>query len=266
MAIARLIPVSMIARALDPGCQYRYVVILCGDEVAGKSKLVRSLASPEWYREISTSLEGKESHVLVQGAWVAELGELESLSRTGEARLKSFITMQQDAYVPKYKMATVSVPRRTIFIGTTNEETFLRGTTGNTRFLPIKTGEVDPEGFVSQREQILAQALDYYRAHPEDWWQISAEAEAEAITARDAAREVNVYEKALGEWLADLVNVRIPIPGTLETTWPEIAAGFLKLEDKDKWANKGLQMQIAQALTVLGWKSVSTSETTNGAP
>jgi putative DNA primase/helicase len=51
--ISRLIPVSMVARALNPGCQYRTVVILEGPEDSGKSKLVWALASPEWYVELA---------------------------------------------------------------------------------------------------------------------------------------------------------------------------------------------------------------------
>jgi predicted P-loop ATPase len=69
--ISRLIPVSMIARAMKPGCQYRYVVILEGPEDLGKSKLIKALASPEWYRELSHGLEGKEAHMILQGVWVA---------------------------------------------------------------------------------------------------------------------------------------------------------------------------------------------------
>jgi putative DNA primase/helicase len=66
--VSRLIPVSMVARALSPGCQYRYVVILEGREDSGKTKLVRALATPAWYRELSHGLEGKESHMRIKRA------------------------------------------------------------------------------------------------------------------------------------------------------------------------------------------------------
>jgi predicted P-loop ATPase len=71
--ISRLLPVSLVARALSPGCQYRYVVILEGPEDAGKTKLVRALATPAWYRELSHGLDGKEAHMRLKRAWVAEL-------------------------------------------------------------------------------------------------------------------------------------------------------------------------------------------------
>ena len=42
--VSRLIPVGMVARILDPGCQFRYVPILEGPEDVGKSKLTKGLA------------------------------------------------------------------------------------------------------------------------------------------------------------------------------------------------------------------------------
>lgn len=112
--------VSMVARAIDPGCVQRFVVILEGLEWTSKSALVRALA-PQYYTEMSANLESKEAHMHIQGKWVCEWSELDTLSRTGESRLKAFVTMRSDDYVPKYSNTQVSYPRRTIFVGTTNE-------------------------------------------------------------------------------------------------------------------------------------------------
>ena len=65
--VSRLLLVSMVARAFNPGCQYRYVVLLEGEEDTGKSSLVRALAGPEWLFECSHALEGKEAYILMQG-------------------------------------------------------------------------------------------------------------------------------------------------------------------------------------------------------
>jgi putative DNA primase/helicase len=247
MDISRLLPVSMVARALQPGCQYRNVVIFEGDEDLGKSKLVKALASPEWYRELSLGLEGKEAHMIVQGAWLSEFAELSSLGRTGTARLKSFITMETDDYVPKFANAPVSRPRRTVFVGTVNPEgdgTYLPGQTGNTRFLPIQVADIHVDAILAIREQLFAEALVYYRAHPDDWWQLSSDGQAEAVQEREARRQRSVYEDSLRAWLQ----------GKIETTWEEIAQHYLLLEAKEKWKDKGLQMEVAKALRALGWR------------
>src|SRR5262249_44439288 len=111
IAISRILPLSMVARALDPGCLYRYVVILEGPEESGKSTLVRALAGEGWYVELAIGLETKESHMMLHGAWVAELSELDSLGRTEETRLKAFITLKEDSYIPKYSNYRITTPR-----------------------------------------------------------------------------------------------------------------------------------------------------------
>lgn len=262
MAVSRIIPLSMVARVMEPGCLYRYVVILEGAEEAGKSTLVRAIAGQEWYVELSMSLESKESHMMLQGAWVAELAELDSLSRTEETRLKAFITLTEDSYVPKYSNNRLSIPRRAVFIGTTNEESYLKGQTGNTRFLPIK---VHPplaiDDFLSLRNQLFAEAYAWYQDHVDTWWQLPEDALTEARHARELRRVVNVYEHPLREWLDAgrftehhiLDGQTAYYPKEDEIAWADIARWFLKMDSPERWKDMTLQKQIATALRALGW-------------
>jgi predicted P-loop ATPase len=254
-SIGRLILLGMVARAENPGCQFRSVPVLEGPEDLGKSKLVETLASPEWYRVLSNSLEGKESHMLLQGVWVAELDELASLRRTEEPRLKSFITMKKDDYVPKFANAPVSRLRRTIFIGTVNpdgESTYFSGQTGNTRFLPIPITTADIAAVQRDREQLLAEALVVYRQHPDDWWQLSADGQAQAADAREARRQRSVYEDVLKDWL---VHEDFPIVDNHRlTTFEAIAKQVLKLDIKD-WKDRAVQMEVAKSMRAAGWES-----------
>lgn len=246
MAVSRILPLSMIARALEPGCLYRYVVILEGPENTGKSSLVRALAGPEWYVELSIGLENKESHMMLQGAWVAEMAELDALSRTEETRLKAFLTMRDDQWIPKYSNFRQSSPRRTILVGTTNDSAYLKGQTGNTRYLPVRTGVIDVEMFCAMREQLLAEALAVYLTAPATWWHISDDAMEQATEERERRRVENVYEDDLSAYLA----------GRTQVTWQEIARQYLQL-DKSRWSDKSIQAQIAQALKALGWTRAS---------
>src|SRR5262249_29646415 len=157
-----------------------------------KSSLVQALAGSDWYVVLSMGLETKDAHMMLQGCWVAEMAELDSLSRTEETRLKAFITMRQDSYIPKYSNFRESHPRRTIFIGTTNtEEGYLKGTTGNTRFLPIRvTKRIDVDGFLKVRDQLFAEALTVYQSGTA-WWQLSPEGAEAAKAERERRRIVN---------------------------------------------------------------------------
>jgi predicted P-loop ATPase len=162
MAVARLLPVSMVARALHPGIQCRSVIILEGKQDIGKSRLIQTLAGEEWYREVLGTLEGKEAHMLMKGAWVVELSEMDVLLRTEESRVKGFITMCNDEYVPKYANDPTKLARRTILVGTINPEgdgSYLRDQTGATRYYPVRVETVALEDIAQQRDQLFAEAL-----------------------------------------------------------------------------------------------------------
>jgi predicted P-loop ATPase len=199
--------------------------------------------------------------MMLQGAWVAELSELDTLSRTEEPRLKAFITMREDSYIPKYSNFRQRTQRRAIFIGTTNEPTFLKGLSGNTRYLPLQLPlPIDLAQFCAMRTQLFAEALLYYHAHPDDWWQLSPDALDTARDEREQRRVESVYEHPLHEWLeygrfAEVVfDQGTPVSFVKEeTSWPEIARWFLKLDTPEKWKDRSLQMQIASALKGLGW-------------
>jgi putative DNA primase/helicase len=266
MDVSRLLILVMVARILDPGCLCRIVIILEGPEECGKSSLVQALAGEDFYVVLSIGLETKDAHMLLQGVLVAELAELDSLNRTEETRLKAFITMRHDSYIPKYSNFRESYARRAIFVGTTNEESYLKGQTGNTRFLPVKvTKQIDVEGFLLVRDQLFAEALTiYYSGTP--WWQMSPEGSAAAHDEREHRRIINVFEDDLDAWLEaerftlvayDTANTLVRFtPG--ETSWPEIARWYLKLQTPAEWKDKNLQMQVTQALKILGWRLIPT--------
>jgi predicted P-loop ATPase len=264
--VSRILPVGMIARALMPGCPYRYVVILQGEENTGKSALVRALASPEWYYAMKSDFESKEAHMEIQGAWVAELPELDSLNRTGETRLKAFITLLDDSWVPKYANDRITVKRRTVFVGTTNEETFLKGQTGNTRFVPIKTGVIDMTYLDTHRLQLFAEAKRYYEQHPDDWWHFSEEGQARLEIERDARRRTTPYEDLLSDWLLTPLPNTFPAQFRQTTTWEEIATDVLKMATPEHWKDKVVQGDISASMRALGWKHTKRRVIRGGRP
>ena len=242
--VGRLLLVSLVARALNPGCQCRSVVIFEGKEDIGKSKLVELIASPDWYRDVSGSLEGKEAHMLMKGAWIVELSELATMGKTEENRLKSFITMANDAYVPKYENDPIKQARRTILVGTVNPEgdgRYFKGQTGNTRFYPVPVTSVDLAYMAKIRAQLFAEALHYYQERPDTWWQLSPAADAGAREQREERRQASVYEEPLSEWLR----------GRTETSFADVAKDCLHMP-MERWT-KSVQMDVARALVACNW-------------
>lgn len=258
--VSRILIVSMIARAYEPGCLYRYVVVFQGPEEYRKSTFVAHMVpNPEWQDTVTESFDSKDIPMLISALWIAELSELDSLVRTQETRLKAFISKKTDSYVPKWGLFRVSPPRRTIFIGTTNEKVFLRHK-GETRFLPVSIFHpMDVEAFVEYREQLYAEAKVWYGDHVTDWWRMPPDVDFEAKEQREARRQESVYESTLDAWLHEgrLTDEHLRFagitPGKDYTTWQEIAVGYLKMDIPERWKDMGLQKQVGAAMKALDW-------------
>lgn len=249
--VSRVTILQMVNRALNPGCIARLVPIWNGKENQGKSTAI-SMLGGEWATTLKISLENKEAHMAIHGYWIAELEELDTLYKTSEARLKAFLTNTTDHYVPKYANHSVDYPRRTVFIGTTNDSDYLRGLTGNTRFLPINTGDFDLSAIKDAREQLFAEASEWLAENPEaNWWEEPENIRPVIQEERNSRRVINVYEEDLQQFLDGNSPTS---PGyRWKTTWRDICADYLELKSKSDWKDKSLQSQVTDALKALGW-------------
>lgn len=237
---------QLAARITTPGCQARFVHVLEGAENSGKSELVAAIGTP-WHGTLSRGMDNKEAQMAIQGTLLMELPELSSLSRTEEDQIKAFVTMRTDSFVPKYANSPVHLPRRTLFMGTTNDTDYLKGLSGNTRFIPLKTGLIWPDKCARDRDQLLQEAMTLLDTA---WWEETWDTTGTIQAEREARRAVNVYEDALREWLGS-------IPPGDGLTWAYICERFLQIDNKERWKDVGLQRQIAQAMRGLGYVSKS---------
>lgn len=137
--VSRLIFAGGIHRLYNPGCKFDDVPVLIGtNQGEGKSTLVRWLAIHDAFFAEITAFDGKESIEQLDGVWIGEVAELLALTKTKEQEaVKQYITRQRDRNRRPYSERIEEIPRRCIFIGTTNNEQFLRDKTGNRRFYPV---------------------------------------------------------------------------------------------------------------------------------
>ena len=136
--VSRLIFAGGIHRLYEPGCKFDCVPVLIGKQGTGKSTFIRWLNPFERYFNEIRTIEGKEGIENLQGGFVCEMVELLATKRAKDVeKVKSFITTQNDKYRMPYDRYTSFHPRRTIIVGSTNNEQFLTDATGNRRFLPI---------------------------------------------------------------------------------------------------------------------------------
>lgn len=156
--------VSAVARATRSPCKADAMLILEGPQYLGKSMALRTLASPDWFLDSEVKIDGgKESFMQLHGKWIIEFAELAALRGADIERLKQFLSLQSDEYVPKWGRERISVPRECVFAGTCNDAKFLRDSTGGRRFWPVTAMSIDLERIAQDRDQLWAEAVHIYR-------------------------------------------------------------------------------------------------------
>ena len=169
-AVTRKTLCAAVCRVLKPGCKFDSMLVLNGPQGIGKSTLIARLAG-EWFSD-SLSLndtKDKTAAEKLQGYWILEIGELAGLRKTEVETLRSFLSRQNDIYRASFGKRATPHLRQCVFFGTTNAETgYLRDTTGNRRFWPVKTpGGKDKHSWdLDEHEisQIWAEVLEYVNA------------------------------------------------------------------------------------------------------
>lgn len=132
---------AAVMRVKNPGIKFDPMLVLNGPQGIGKSTLIAKLAG-EWFSDSLSLSDTKDKTAAekLQGYWILEIGELAGLRKAETETLRSFISRQNDIYRAAFGKRATPHPRQCIFFGTTNAENgYLRDTTGNRRFWPVKT-------------------------------------------------------------------------------------------------------------------------------
>jgi len=192
--------ISAVARAYKAGCKVDSVLILEGKQGTGKSSALRMLcADPSWFFDDDLPFGDKDAPQVLRGKWLVELGELSCLNRHELAVIKSFITRQVDTIRPSFGRRARDFPRRFVFAGSTNEDTYLRDDE-NRRFWPVKCGKIDLPALERDRDQLWAEAtLRFLRGEP--WHIDSAELAELCKTEQEERIQTDPWEEQVNLWL-----------------------------------------------------------------
>ena len=243
--IGKLFLVAMIARIAQPGCQADYMIVLEGPQGIMKSSACRILGGV-WFSDHLPEISGpgaKEASMHLRGRWLIEVAEMHAMSRAEATQLKSFITRTKELYRPAYGRNEVHEPRQCVFIGTTNQDEYLKDPTGGRRFWPVKTGvsgRIDLDALAEDRDMLFAEALAAYK-QGDPWWP-DGSFERELIMPEQAARLVgDIWEDRIKQWIV----------GKERTTTSELAAEALAIPVGQMKHEHSLR--IAHVLRELGW-------------
>lgn len=198
-AIGRIMLIAAVRRAREPGVKFDTIVVLEGKQGSGKSTALQILAGEGNHsdNEILT-LDTKSQMEAMEGVWIYEIGEISGLRKAEVERVKAFASRQVDRARMAYGRFSERRARQAIFVGTTNEDKYLRDATGNRRFLPVKTGVIELEALRRDREQLLAEAAHREAAGesitlPEELW-------AAAAIEQDERLEEDPWEESLAKF------------------------------------------------------------------
>ncbi|MBW0238254.1 VapE domain-containing protein [Pseudomonas sp. D1HM] len=236
--------ISAVARVMRPGCKADSVMILEGGQGEGKSTAM-SILGGDWFMDTPFALGDKDGFQAIRGKWIIELGELDSFNKAESTKAKQFFSASTDTYRESYGRRTNDVPRQCVFVGTTNQDEYLKDATGNRRYWPVACTKVDLEQLREIRDQLWAEAMFCYEAG--DIWWVNRDETAMFSEAQDERFVVDEWEGPILNWLEES-----QIGET--TSGSEVLASALKL-DFGHWG-KPEQMRVGAIMHRLGWRRV----------
>lgn len=263
---------AAIVRAFEPGAKFDQMLVLEGATGLGKSTALRVLATgtldltcADRFSDASFlgARDAREVLEVTAGVWILECAELDGMSRKEVETLKAAITRQEDKGRLAYARTAVTVPRRFVLAGTTNEDRYLHDPTGNRRFWPVRVARGNLEGLAAVRDQLVAEALARYRS---DSHRLLLSPEAEALAKQEQDRR-RVVDEGFMESLHDLSACLQRGTGQWAGRWivtNDAVYGHLGLT-RDKRVGKVPRM-VKTAMQALGWAKVPQTVKVDGKP
>lgn len=172
----RLFLYAAIKRVYKPGCKFDNMLVLQGDQGNGKSTFCELLAVfDKWYND-NISIGDKDSLINLQDAWIVIMDEMDKWNKADSNAAKGFISKRSDKFRSPYGKRAEEHLRHCVFIGNTNDATFLKDSTGlfERRYWVVKTSgdystarekikKLKSPGFI---DQIWAEMKQYYDENP----------------------------------------------------------------------------------------------------
>lgn len=228
--------VGMVARIFDPGCKLDNMVVLEGAQGTYKSTSLEVIGG-KWFLNTDGNPDDKDFFINLRGKMLVEIAELDSFRKAENTVIKKILTRRFDSYRDPYGIYGRDNYRTCIFVGTTNEQEYLRDNTGARRFWPIRIGRIYLDKINDDREQLFAEAVHLYKQGVR-WHEIPKEL---ADHEQEARRITDPWEPIISAYLQ----------GKFQVTTHEIATECLKIEVSRL---EGLnQKRIVKIMRLLGW-------------
>lgn len=235
--------IAMVARVMRPGCDFKYMPILCGVQDAGKSRAMKALAGDGWFADTPFDMRDKDAMQGLRGKWLYEMSEMDAFNRAESARAKAFIGSASDNYRASYDAYNRDWPRQVVFVGTTNPMDLFKDPTGNVRYWPFEVGdEVRVDLIGELREQLFAEATVE--------WMKGARFVPTREQSRDLFAPVQEEHEQRDPWV-DLVADYALLNSSTTLTVIDVLGDALKVE-RGKQTDQ-MARRVGMVMRKLGW-------------
>lgn len=239
---------AMAGRVLSPGCQADMAPILVSPQQGLRKSSAVAAMVPEHAARVMNFGQSEDARSrLLRGALSVELAELHGLKTRAKEEIRAWMTKRFEEWVPKFKEFAIKVPRRCIFVGTSNPtdlfEEFER------RWLPVMIGDkIDIEGIERDRELMWAEAAVRWSRDGVAW----QEAEALVREVQVDFRVVDTWEESLARW-AQEASVDTLAPAVDGFTTREALVECLGFSDRT--IKRADEMRCSSALKNIGFEN-----------
>jgi predicted P-loop ATPase len=238
-AVSSILFIAAVRRIRTPGAKFDELLILESPQGTLKSSALRALCLDDaWFSDdLPLGVDAKQVIERTAGKWIIEATELQGYTNAQVDHLKGMTARQTDGPVRlAYGHRSTEVPRQFVMIGTTNKLTeYLRDSTGNRRFWPVRITRFDVAALTRDRDQLWAEAA--YREAAGELIRLPEALWAAAGVEQEARRQVDPWEEVIDQQidLTDPAVLAVPV----EALWAALgdAGKQFKRNDAERLAH-----------------------------
>lgn len=238
---------ASVKRIYNPGEKFDHMLVLEGKQAAGKSTLLKEIATFNGVSYFSdhvgfSHIGDKHLASHLQGKLILEFAELDGLSTKDRNKIKSWITKTDDEVMPKYSNEIKTFKRQFILTGSTNDSSWMTDPTGNRRFWPVKVGDIDVKGVADVKEQLWAEAVHRVKAGELHYIETDDPVYKHAELEQAGRLSGHVWQETIEDYIAGLDRVTVN----------EILNDCLFIT-KDRWSNRH-KAEVGDIMRGFGWE------------
>ena len=182
-AMAKKWFIAAVKRTYEPGCKFDNMIVIQGGQGIGKSTFCSRLAKGNSTDISFDEINNKDIINKLNQTWIGIIDEMDNYGKKEMGSIKTFLSKTKDEARLAYAKNIEEFQRHCVFIGSLNDETFLRDITSSVerRFWIFRANKQKWDGTLNKIltnkvvDQLWAEAVYYYKENKDYYLDIDAE-------------------------------------------------------------------------------------------